>query len=210
MTNELTELINIAKDEVNKHPNGELILPLRKSIYKLLGEHKDDEEGHAILTQGLLRRTELAIFCVNKVMPIWNNVLASDTTPSTILENIKEYIVGRLTWDYLWEIPNSYWTVLDNYIIENNNYDNALYVGYASINALYVVLNDEDFDEDNEDLLDQDLDPYTWDTAFYSSLAYSESEQYNEETKIRKRREFWLWYLDEAIPKAMQFSRTKN
>lgn len=203
MTSELKQLINEAINEVNKNPKGELILPLRKKIYKLLGEHKEDEVGHAVLTQGLLVRTKLAILCVNKVMPIWNSVLADDTTPVTILENIRDYIAGKQTWDYLWEIPNSYCTVLDNYII-NNNYDNAIYVGYASVNALYVVLNDEDFDEDNEELLDSDLDPYTWDTAFYSALAYSESELYDKETKIQKRREFWLWYLNEAIAKALQ------
>ena len=66
-----------------------------------------------------------------------------------------------------------------------------------------VALNDEDLGgEDYINIFDEDLDPYTWDTAFYASLAYSENESYDEETKIQKRREFWLWYLNEGVMKA--------
>jgi len=42
---------------------------------------------HAVLIQGLLVRAELAILCVNKVMPNWNSVLAKDTTPITIFKD---------------------------------------------------------------------------------------------------------------------------
>lgn len=62
MTSELKQLIDLASNEVNKHPKGELILPLRKKIYKLLGEHKEDEVGNAALTQGLLVRTRASHF----------------------------------------------------------------------------------------------------------------------------------------------------
>ncbi len=203
MSNELIELLKMLKDEVIKHPKGELILPFRQNIYKLLGEHEENEEGHALINQGLLRRTKLAVLCVENVLPIWDNVLVHDTTPHKILENINDYISEKQTWDYLWAIPNSFWTKLDNYMLDGNNYGHALCVGFASINALYVVLNDEDLEED-DNTLDQDLDPYTWDTAFFASLAHSENELYDEKTKIQKRREFWLWYLNDAVPLAYE------
>lgn len=208
MENELLELLNTLKEEVNKHPRGELILPFRKSIYKLMGEHQDNEDGHAILTIGLLKRTNLAVQCVQKVMPIWDSVMANDTKPHVILEDINNYLAGKQTWDYLWDIPNHFWTVLDNYLLKDGSIGHAVCVGFASINALYVALNDEDLGEEGEeDLLDQDLDPYTWDTAYFASLAYSENEMYDEETKIQKRREFWVWYIDKAVPLAYQATK---
>jgi len=204
MKDELKDLLNKAKNEVNNHPKGQLILPLRKKIYRLMGEHNEDSEGRVLRTDGYLRRLQLSVLCVNYVLPIWNNVMLDDNTPNTLLKSINDYLSGDKDWDSLWELQNDFWAVLDSYMCDDNDYGTSIYVGHCSINAVMVALNDEDLGEDDENLLDEDLDPYTWDTAFYSSLAYSESEQYDEKTKILKKREFWLWYLDKAIPKAMQ------
>jgi hypothetical protein len=84
----------------------------------------------------------------------------------------------------------------------------AAYVGFAAINAVVVALFDEEteeLDDDGNVILDQDLDPFTWDTSFYAAAAYSENEP--EENKIQKRREFWLWYLNDAVPLAYQAAK---
>ena len=203
MTNELVQLLNKAKDELNKNPKGQLVLPLRKEIYRLMGERIEDNEGHAIKTEGYFRRLKLAVLCVNHVLSIWENVMPNDNTPANILKSINDYLSGKKDWDCLWEEQNDFWAVLDNYLCDGNDYGNSIYVGHASINAVMVALNDEDLGgEDYINIFDEDLDPYTWDTAFYASLAYSENESYDEETKIQKRREFWLWYLNEGVMKA--------
>ena len=82
MTNELVQLLNKAKDELNKNPKGQLVLPLRKEIYRLMGERIEDNEGHAIKTEGYFRRLKLAVLCVNHVLSIWENVMPNDNTPA--------------------------------------------------------------------------------------------------------------------------------
>jgi hypothetical protein len=209
MTNELKDLLNKANYEVNNHPKGQLILPLRKEIYRLMGEHSEDNEGRVLRTDGFLRRLNLAILCVNYVLPVWNSVMPDNNTPDTLLKSINEYLSGHKDWDSLWELQNDFWAVLDNYMCDDNDYGASIYVGHSSINAVMVALNDEDLgEEDYINIYDEDLDPYTWDTAFYASLAYSENKQYDEGTKIQKRRDFWLWYLNNAVPLAYQSTKT--
>lgn len=189
------QFIKQIKHEVENHPKGQLILPLRKKLYKYIGEHKI--------------RINLAILCSKKVLPIWNSVLTDDTMPSEILKCISEYMSGTQTKSDLMSIADEFWTKLETYMCEDEysekeNYDNAIYAGFTLTKASYVVLYDEKFDEYDETILDEDLDAYTWDTAYFASLAYCENELFDELTKIQKRKEFWLWYLDIAIPEAMQ------
>lgn len=186
----LDNLLAKAKEEINKNPHGHLILPLRKEIYKELGEHKLDSNDHAIITKGLQRRVQLAILCVSHVLDIWEEVAPEDDSPRVFIESINNYLKGELDWKSLWNMQNSFWTVLDNYS-EEDRFAVAAYVGYACARAVLVALFDEDIDN-TENLLDEDLDAFSWDTAFFTSLACTDNDSYNSETKINKRREFWL------------------
>lgn len=195
MNLQFEEFINQLKYEVENHPKGQLILPLRKKIYKYMGEHKS--------------RINLALLCVEKVIPTWSSVLSHDTMPSEILKCITEYLSGNQERSFLMGITDEFWTQIDTYLndgdySDHDNYDNAIYAGFTLIKASYVVLNDEKFHEDNDEtVFDEDLDAYTWDTSYFASLAYCESELFDETTKVQKRKEFWKWYLDEAISKAI-------
>jgi len=207
MKNELLELLNKAKNELNNHPKGELILPIRKSILKHLGEHLENSNEHALINNGLKRRIKLAVLCVEYVMPIWNEVAPEDTTPQDLIKSIDTYLLGKVEWKTLWNMQNSFWTTLENYSMEAR-FKTAAYVGFAAINAVVVALFDEEteeLDDDGNVILDQDLDLFTWDTSFYAAAAYSENEP--EENKIQKRREFWLWYLNDAVPLAYQAAK---
>jgi hypothetical protein len=48
--------------------------------------------------------------------------------------------------------------------------------------------------------LDDDYDPFSWDTSYYTAIAYSGSDPWDN-ADIEKRREFWMWYINEAVPK---------
>lgn len=194
----LENILAKAKEEINKNPNGHLTLPLRKELYKELGEQKLDSNDHALITKGLLRRTQLAVLCVYHVLYIWEEVAPEDNSPRVFIEKIGSYLKGELDWKSLWNMQNSFWTVLDNYSAEDR-FAVAAYVGYACVRAVLVALYDEDLDN-TENLYDEDLDAFSWDTAFFTSLACTDNDLYDEETKINKRREFWFWYINEAIP----------
>ena len=76
----------------------------------------------------------------------------------------------------------------------------ALSAGEAATRGVYVAMHDEDADQ--AELLDDDLDASDWDCAFWGACAWSGGIPRLEGWNQHAYKEYWLWYLDEAIPEA--------
>jgi hypothetical protein len=198
---ELTDILNDAKKELLSHPKGEMILPIRKSIWKLLGFYNIDTNNKAIPTVGLKRRTKLAVICVKKVIHIWNEALPDDKRPLELIDEAEKYINGNSDFEAIQKQIGRFPTDLENLNCEEK-YQNAVSVGFASLRAASIALHDERFiilGKDNA--LDDDYDPFSWDASYFAALTYSGSGPWDN-SNVAKRQEFWLWYIDKAIPEA--------
>jgi hypothetical protein len=85
--------------------------------------------------------------------------------------------------------------------MDRDNYAHS--VGFAAIKTVYVATSDEKWLEiddeweeiEENDFSDYDFDPYRWTVSYHASLAYGEE-------KTERTKEFWEWYLNEAVPQA--------
>jgi hypothetical protein len=79
------------------------------------------------------------------------------------------------------------------------------YVGDAAVHTVSLASVDYGPDDFEPDDLDEDLDYDQWDASFYASLAAAGKGPHepgdNAETQAL-RRDFWRWYLGEAVPEA--------
>lgn len=157
--------------------------------------------NRAVKGFGLSRRTKLATLCAQKVTGLWDEVWPGNTGPSQMLSTAEAYLRDSLDFDSAWKRKNSFWGDLDNLLCEGNHLT-VVNVGFAAANVVTTSLVDERFDPQNleEDILDDALDPYEWDAGFYASAAYSEGFSREEQSNRSRRREFWEWYLIEAVP----------
>jgi hypothetical protein len=76
----------------------------------------------------------------------------------------------------------------------------AAYAGMTTFSAINTVLHDT-----NLDLIGQDekcVDPDDWDVGYCGSLAASGSAIWESKGGEDRRRAYWTWYLDSAIPRA--------
>ena len=48
------------------------------------------------------------------------------------------------------------------------------------------------------------LAPHQWDASLYASAAYAGGFAWEEQSDKLRRREFWQWYLSEAVPSAWE------
>ena len=80
----------------------------------------------------------------------------------------------------------------------------AAAVGYSALEALSVAVQDEAFDERAVDLAssDADLDADEIDAALSASVAYANGAILYPGSDHVRRREFWEWWLKEAVPAA--------
>jgi hypothetical protein len=102
-----------------------------------------------------------------------------------------------------WQRKNRFWGELESLLYKGEHFA-SIYVGFAAANTVTTALNDERFHPLNieDHLLDDDLDPYQWDASFYAAGAYAGGFTWEEGSSVVRRREFWEWYLDEAVPLA--------
>lgn len=147
------------------------------------------------------RRFNLALRCITYVLPIWKNTYPDDEGVNRMLALAQKALENKVEKESAKKTAYNYWSEVDSLEAETENQLRAASVGYASINVVYVAVRDEIFNENMED--DFDEDPFIWDTSFHSFLAYTGFGGENPEG-IEKNREFWRWYLDEAVPEAYQ------
>lgn len=202
LNKKLSDVISLAKHEVIGNAKGELILPIRKKIWACLGEYEIDDKNRALVTSGLIKRTKLNILCIEHIIQFWNVTFPNDNTIVSLIQSINKYLNSEIDWQELWDIQNNTFTKFENMMLDEK-FLLAGCVGIATLKALTTVLYDEKhiiFGKDSD--YDESYDSYDWDTSYYSAMVYSGGGTWDENSDSTKRREFWLWYLDVAVPMA--------
>src|ERR1019366_29473 len=194
---QLTQALELAGVALKANDNGELALPLRKRLWSAMGPREADG-ARAILGPGLQRRTTLAILTVRHVLPIWETAFPTNHKPEWMLAVAQEYLDQLTDFQTVRGLNNLFWSELDCLGSV------AVAVGYAAAQSVTTALSDERFDPAALDTVvsDQDLDPYQWDASFYASVAYAGSAPWEEKPHTNRRREFWTWFLEVAVPAA--------
>lgn len=172
----------------------------RQAIWKALdfnGEVSSIELGHK-------RRIVLAIITASRVLDIWENIWWQDGTPHCLLGTTQLLLAKKIEQSQARAYRNKMWAKLENMAstpeYRGFEYQKAIAAGLSAISALSTALDDEAFDREgiDEELTDADTDAYESDSSFWAAIA-SAGATWEEKGDRRKRREFWQWWLTEAV-----------
>jgi hypothetical protein len=154
----------------------------------------------------------LEIAAVRRVLPVWEDLWPDDKSPHRVLEAAKQAMNGMLS-------PKAGQSVMgdegsqyqDLNATNDQKRQDAADVGYAAIAALVEALWDERFDPNNiqSDLEDRYFDILEEDASWIASKVIAGGREdhpdwsaFPDDSDHAKRREFWTWWLDEAVPAA--------
>jgi len=152
---------------------------------------------------GLTRRTNLCALVVEKVRPIWERHYPDPPAVEAIedmLRLARERLRQEITEDEALDGRSQLVGPLQNYITEAEEEQPGLSAGEAAQNLVHTAVYDEDVEQ--PELLDADLDPTAWDCAFWGACAWGGAIPGQDGWDQEAYKEYWLWYLDEAIPEA--------
>ncbi len=198
MNTELRNRIANAKTEIAQDPNHELSFRTRKEILRELGPVLD----RGIIGVGLLRRTNICIWVVKRVLSIWEAHYSSDH-PHRMIAFAEQYLSGKCTRSEVIEESEGFRGGLDNSDLPERQ--SAYLVGRGSVCAAFVAIDDELLKPTNytteEELYDPD-DPDVWDCAYWIAGAESGGMPWESSFDRFRYRAFWEWYLDTAVPDA--------
>jgi hypothetical protein len=142
------------------------------------------------------------ILAAKKVLPIWEAAFPSNDIPIKFLYEAEKQLVQPEVITYpdknMWGVKAN----LQSISLPDEEDFSPLYAGYACWTAASKVLLGigiwPDCDPETE------LDVELWDASFFASLAYSGGAIWEEGVGDPvKRREYWEWFLREAIPQAV-------
>jgi hypothetical protein len=194
---ELNAVIQQALQSVDDDPEHDLRLGLRQAIWQAFGPRRE--------SPGQLRRVTLAVLAIRHVLPLWDAAFADPTFPRRLLTSAEQASQQGTDREQLLQQLNAAWERADELAMESGSA--AAAVGYGAVQALTVALQDEHFDPDAVDLSAVDSpDIQENDASFFAAAAYADGPRWREQSSRERRREFWRWWLTQAVPEAAKLT----
>jgi len=171
--------------------NGELPLGARLKLFEIEEECRQEEK---YFRRQLFCKTECK--CAFFTWHFWTDNI-SETDPMDLL---KLAISSNLSGDVQAK-RGKLLTFLENKLYHGAPF-NAIYAGFscwAAIGSLTIGIS-----RAISNLTEKEIDPTEWMAAYHSSIAYAGKAIWEENPDNQKRKEFWLWYLNECIPESIK------
>lgn len=188
--NQATEaILRRLMDEVKLSSMGELSLPMRKILWNALTEKEAASEKRLILTN-------LDIVCVQHASFMWSEKIGNLQAISTMLAVALDAAGGVIPIAEALRKRDDFCVE----IVEDRDYEAqeypVMFVGHAAANTIATAISD--FTYDSSDLRhDRDLDPEDYEPSYLIASAFAGG--LDEKGNSNRRREFWQWYLSDAI-----------
>lgn len=189
MPQSLTELVKLGAQSVHQHSRHELILPLRRKLWKALGRFNTHK--------GRKRRYLLARSSVHRVLEFWS---FDSTLHESVLDVAEQVFRGEVDRDTAQSVATRFYTFIQGRL--HSDQVRSVYTAWAIHQLLRIALDDVDMaSTTHEDDLDQRV-LLAVDASYAAAAAYAGDSPRSEHCDILRLREFWLWYLQSAAPKS--------
>lgn len=198
MPTALQAILDRSLSQMLQHPQHVLLPIYRRKIYEIVNSDPGIRE------QKIYER--LSIRTAEYVLPIWQQTWPTDYLPQFMLATAKQVLTGTVSPTQAKQIAGDAWQQLEQLGSAPHTAasSHAFHAGQAAVETLFAVLGRPPFDgvlvEEYD--TDADLDPWSSDPALWAVTAYA-GGAWEQTSDANKRREFWEWWLTEAIPSSM-------
>jgi hypothetical protein len=162
-----------------------------------------DESGG---DRGRRQRVKLAELGVRKVLPIWESIFPTDQTAHRALELASDLLAGTTSSTNAEKQAGAMWSRCDGLAWTHPGNQSVVMVGYGAIQVIREALSEKHFgcNKVNAQSTERDVDPYDHDSAICAAIAYSGGAAWDQGSDPTKRLAFWTWWLNIAVPAAME------
>lgn len=210
------QALHQAEEALSHDPNGELALPRRNALWLAMGAPQKGVDGNPT-GPGWRRRVRLGLLTVQHLLPLWQTEYSQDQGPQRMLLLAEQVVSGRINSKTERAAASSesddYWAaVSDLGVTEEGSTPLDVLpfcVGAAAARVVRTALTDYqialflDPDGDKTET-DTDRDAWSWDESYLASMACAGGSAWAVSSSPQRRREFWRWWLTEAVPQAYQ------
>jgi hypothetical protein len=190
---ELRHAIDQAHEAIVADPLHHLAPYLRLAIYQAFETEPGPSKGQA----------RIALVTARQVLPLWQSPRPNDNIPDRLIALTEGVLDGHVPAPIAERSALAAWHRLDRLGRERVLDRGAFYSCSAAREALEAALGRPPFGDVaiTERYAEDDLDPYCSDTAHWAMRAWKSCAE-GAAAEAAKRREFWHWWLTEAVPQA--------
>ena len=181
--------------EIDGDADRHLRLGVRQEVWAALGPRRG---GEGPPTGAHLRRLALAVAGVRRVLPLWDRRYPGNDLPSVALGAVGALLRGEIGVEEAQRVFDRCWGDAVHLAVDRPFPEVA--AGFAAVQALGTAMYDEFFDPDSLDPARPDEDdPESHDSAYYAAVAEAGGMPGDPDADRERRREFWRWWLGEAV-----------
>jgi Immunity protein Imm5 len=182
---------------------GELPYAARRQLLGQLAQYLPDRNASVAF------KGRLGLSCARRSWPVWQAAYPEETRPMAAAESVvTQAIAGQSDTARGQELLGEVKADLDERLLLGEAFFTAVYAGFSCWAAARDVLAPEAAPPPAESELQ--LSPEEWDPCFFSSLALAGGATWDGQGDPRIRRAFWRWYLEEAVPDALERARQRR
>lgn len=196
----LNDQLSAGQNEVASSSKGILSLARRLSIKRAMIDDDNPEWSYRT-------RVHLNLLCVHRVQHVWYQVFPENSGIENMLQLAHAVTEGKADPAQAQEQASQF---LQDILFEselNTTTEPATFVADAAASAVISACHRNPYYEVemDGDLEDDDLLPDSLDLSYCCSAALARGLNWQaaEDVDVEARRTFWLWYLDQAIPKVL-------
>jgi hypothetical protein len=194
---ELKKALTTAELALNESRHGHLDVEVRRKVWDAMGPYHFDTEGFACGT-GHLRRCTLSCLTAEAALGVWK-LRGGDHEPESVVSLVESYLAGQAAPEHVWEAAEALFSRADN-MCEGPD----AWVVLAVQHAVNVAFSDELAPFEELQTSSEELSEY--DAGYYTACAIAGGHPGAPESSIERRRQFWSWYLQSAVPVAFQIA----
>lgn len=196
----LVDEVANAREVVLASSVGELPLHSRRRLWRALDD--DASVKSCFLSKGHELRARLALRVADRCLVIWEDALPDISAPHDVLAAVRGYFAGELSASQLDGSKDRLW----NLIVDDHGAlpQPVLAGAFGVFAAAATALGDEVCAAAGVGETENELDPETWDTALWGSVARSAATPWSGGDSSA-RRAYWDWYLDELLRVASEY-----
>jgi hypothetical protein len=178
---------------------GELPAKNREKLYQTLDKFLPQRSKYV----AHYWRARLELNCALKVLQNLESCELAYSSARQLLYDADKYLMGELESEKLERRKNRFYSQAEDLMDNGPEYFVAAYAGFACISAVNAALYDLTFETLGFPEIEIDHD--FWTACFLASLAYCGGATWEEGVgDDLKRREFWEWFLNDAVPSLWQ------
>ena len=194
----LATQIKHAQAEVGGDSKGILSIGTRMRLWEAMIDANQPEASYR-------RRTYLDMLCVRKVQYIWEQTFRGHPNINEMLSLAVSLTENRVDEDDAERSAYRFFQSLGNDATNPKN-DKAIFVANAAQHMVISACHRDPYyiiDEELED--DDELLPDSLDCSYACACTVAGGMNWRPaaEVDVEARRAFWMWYLNEAIPSAL-------